>query len=184
MGEFITPTGLDLTVYGQSQVSYTVGGEADRSWTDAVLKTAYRRAISMETEAGAVGEATRCRTRKLEELGTALAAIAEAVAKLSDEKWDSGKTVGGLKAARDVLEKYGIDGYKDIPASGEVNKQQAATVQSKAKLAIDVENNALQQDSSTLQSLVSKRDSSYSQLGKLMNKFLKSRKTIIGNIRG
>lgn len=184
MGEFITPTGLDLTVYGQAQVSYTVGGEADRSWTDAVLKSAYRRAVSMEAEASAVGEATRYRTRKLDELGTVLAAVAEAVAKLSEEKWDSGKTVGGLKAARAVLEKYGIDGYTEISVAGEVNKQQGAILQSKVKLAIDIENNALQQDSSSLQSLVTKRDSSYSQLGKLMNKFLRSRKSIISNIRG
>lgn len=184
MGNYIEENGLSLTVYGQRQVSYSIDGVKGYDWFETVLKSVSRRAVSMESEATAVSAATRLRMDKLDELGTALAAVAKAVADLSAESWSSNKKVGGLGAARTILQKYVVDGWDTIDGSGQITKGNAAKLQSKLQLAIDVESNALQQDTSKLQNYISKRDTAYSQLSSLKEKFLRSREMIVSNMRG
>lgn len=184
MGDYIEANGLSLTVYGQRQVSYSIDGVKGYDWFETVLRSVTRRAVSMEGEASAVNAATRLRMEKIDELGTALAAVAKAVADLSTESWDSDKKAGGLGNARAILQKYAVDSWDTIDGSGQITKGNAAKLQTKVQLAIDVESNALQQDASKLQNYISKRDTAYSQLSSLKEKFLRSRGMIVSNMRG
>ncbi|MCQ2388368.1 MAG: hypothetical protein MJ138_01485 [Kiritimatiellae bacterium] len=198
---------LDLFVYGQVQYEFSVydalaGKYLDgKSLGDAAVSSTTRRAVVVEEAITAIARSVERRSTAVQELGFAMSHIAYVVAmfsgdtsenninhKISDCDGASDSEKADMKArmkkALDILEKYGVDiDNKGTKYSADtVTKGDVSAIQSGCKLALDKENNALQQTQSDLRSLLSKRDSAYSMIGKLQKKVDGTARRTIGQI--
>lgn len=170
---------LGLSVFGQAQVAYKVNGKSDCSYDEAVSAAGFARATSIECALPAYSAALKLRQTKLKELGDALAEIATVAASFkSKDSRSTKKSVSSATAA--TLRKYGISGLES--GSNEVKKENVQKLQADAQYALDIENNNVQQDMTTLQGLVSKRDSAYSLVAKIVKKAVSTESSGIGYI--
>lgn len=179
-------------VYGVGQVDYTIDGVSGKDFGAAVAKAAFIQSNAIERESEAYSAMVKVRMRKLEDLGEALAIISKAVATMPVEEPESddlSSDIPDLLTAKDLLAKYGIDMYVHVLALYDIkrcfiSREEGVMRQNDVQLAIDEENNSLQQDMVTLQALVSKRDNSFSTAAKLIQKVNDTSQTVIGNIGG
>lgn len=177
-----------LRVYGQQQVDYTLEGEMHRDFAAAVAYASIQRAVAIESMTGAVAEAVRMRERKLTDIGTALANVAEAISKFtSKSKTTDTVSTSGLAEAKRILMQYGLSkaaGYiSNNGSEGKVQNGDVSKLQTDVQYAADREDNQLQQDLVALQGYFSKRDQSYSLAAKLVKKVNASLTSGIRNIR-
>ena len=175
MSDFITAKEIGLTVYGQAQVDYTVNGFDNLDYGAAMAQTGLRRASAMENAMADISEAIKIRQQKLEELGEALAAVSEAIAKKSSSILN---TTSVASTAVRTLKRYGIS----INSSDTVGNYQK--VQSNIRLAMDKESTSLKEDSSALQTYLSRRDNAYSLASKMLQKANSTMSKGISNIGG
>ncbi len=178
-------------VYGVSQKTYVVDGVAGQDFTAALAAAAFKEATAIEAATASYADVVRTRTRKCEDLGEVLAALAKAVASLptkNPKSDDKSEQSAEIYAAQAIAGQYGFD--LPFAKSDETNKTASITrenayrLQNDVQYALDTEDNELQQDAIALQSLVSKRDNAFSTAAKLVRKADNAAQSTIGNMAG
>jgi len=180
---------LPITVYGQRQVSYVIGGETGHSFEEACVSSAYKRAVTQESEITPLSNVIRRRSAKLEELGTALSYVCNFVSLyaktgLEDASKKPSSPADQFKTVYAILEKYSLNTHGYVSSDGTCSKADALKLQSDLQTEIETEQNSIEQDSNTLQSFVNKRDQAYEAIGKIQKKLFKSVNKTIDNIGG
>lgn len=184
-----------LSVYGLQQVNYTVDGKEGLDFGTAAAIASLQQTESVEHASAAYSEMVRLRMRKLEDLSLALSIIAKAIASLPAKGGGSDDLSHSdieLKTAEALLKKHEISSLDLVietdkngnETSWQVSREAALMRKNEVQYILDTEDNTLQQDMIALQSLVSKRDNSFSTAAKLLNKINGTAQTIIGNVGG
>lgn len=160
---YIEAEDLGLTVLGTIQNAYTVNGVHGQDFGTAVREAALCRAAALEETLLSYSELIRTRQKKLDELGEALSALNEAFA----QKTKKTKTKDKLpvdSSAVSILRRYGFT------AATKMTYPDIMKLQQNVQFALDQEDNELQQDMTSLQGYVSKRDDTMQMVGKLTKK--------------
>ena len=177
MSATIQTQGLGLSVFGQAQVAYKVNDKTGCSYDEAVAAAGFARSVALECAIPAYTGALRMRQTKLRELGAALAEVAQVGASFDPkDELDDTKSLSSTTVA--TLNRYGIGGL----SGSSVSKANVQKVQADTQYAIDVENNNVQQDLTSLQGLMSKRDNSYGLVSKIVKKAISTESSGIGYI--
>ncbi len=178
-----------LVIYGQQQVDYTVNGDSHQSYGQAVAYAALYRAASVEFSTSALQTPIRMRMKKVEELGTVLAAAATGMSNLATEDMDDSFSSKDLATAYDILVKYNLDrhGLSVIQIItdqriGIITKENLMKLQNDVQYEMDREDNKLQQDMVAIQSYISKRDQAYSLAASIVRKVNKTASHTINGI--
>ncbi|MBP5542686.1 MAG: hypothetical protein ILM98_01315 [Kiritimatiellae bacterium] len=167
------------SVYGVKQVQYTVDGVSGKDYAAALTAAAFKEAAAIEVAVSGYAEVVRQRIRKLEDLGSVMAALNYAVSNLKIKDQESGDTASVPNAVlvSSTAQKYGIDGISSI-----MTRRSLYNKQNEVQYAMDKEDNDLKQDSVSLNSYMSKRDNSFSTAAKLVKKASNASDSAIGNI--
>lgn len=199
---------LDLFVYGQAQYAFSVydalaGKYLDgKSLGDAAVSSTTRRAVTVEAAITTIARSVERRGTAVEELGAALGFIGYVVSMFSGDSsenninhkidecdeasdWEKSQMKEKIGKALAILDKYDVDidsNSGKTYTKDNVTKGDVSAIQSACKLALDKENNAVQQSQADLRSLLSKRDSAYSMIGKLQKKVDGTARRTIGQI--
>lgn len=160
---YIEAEDLGLTVLGTIQNAYSVNGVHGQGFGEAVAKAALCRTAALEETMQSFTSLVRTRQRKIDALGEALAALNQAYATKGKDSIDDKASIDG-KAVR-TLRTYGFSS-----ASTRMSYADIMTMQQNVQFAIDQEDNEVQQDMTTLQSYVSKRDDAMQLANKLLKK--------------
>ena len=173
----------NLSVYGVSQVSYTVNGESGKDYSAALAAAALRQTAGIEASTAAYADLVKVRARKVEELGQVMAELSKAYASLRVKDAESGDsaTVDNGAWVNGTALKYGITlVFKENTA--DMTRANLMKGQNEIQYAMDVENNNLQQDMVSLQGLISKRDNAFSAASRIVRKADDAASSTIGNI--
>ncbi len=192
MSALITTTDIpNGAVYGVPQKTYTVDGVAGQDFTAALAAAAFRESAAIEAATASYADVVRTRTRKCEDLGEVLAALAKAVASMptkSQKSDDKSEKSAEIYTAQTIARQYGfdlqlvdVDEGKGVAA---VRRDNAYRLQNDIQYALDTEDNELQQDAVALQSFISKRDTAFSTAAKLVRKADDAAQSTIGNMAG
>ena len=167
---------LDTTgaaVYGTQLRSYAIDGEMGKTFSEVLAFASLRQSHSIEMAATAISSVVRERQRKVSDLAEVLAVVSAAIPSMpskgaSDERWStiSSEDIANANA---LLVKYGI-AKMATNGDGQINYETAYQAQNDVQLKVDSENNDLQQNLTSLQSLVSKRDNAFSTANKVIQK--------------
>ena len=153
---------------------------ADLDFQDLIVKVAKNRALTVEGEISPLSTRIRARNKILDQLGEALATLsATQAAFASDSSGDDKKTVSFSAAASQGLAAIG-ENYSS--GDHEVKKKEVERLVQLVKSKIDGYNNQSQTDMTRLQSLVDKRDQSFSTATDLMTNVSDTRGTLIQNL--
>ena len=156
-------------------------GDTKLDFQDLIVKIAKNRALTVEGEINPLSTRIRARNKLLDELGEALATLSSAQASFaSDSNGDAKATVKFTTAASDGLAAIG-ESYS-ANTNHEVKKTEVERLVQLVKSKIDGFNNQSQTDMSRLQSLVDKRDQSFSLATDLMTNVSDTRGTLILNL--
>lgn len=184
MSDLIQTNAIEgFKVYGQQMVDYTVDGVIGNSYSGAVCKAALAHTSAMEHTASSLASLLRARQQKLDDLSNALAIIVKALDTMKTKKQKSTDTSDEdteLWTVQTTLSKYGINML--VRSDNKITRESASTARYDIQYAIDNENNDLQQDMITLQSLIGKRDNAFSTASKLLKKADNPGATIIDSI--
>ena len=153
-----------------------MNGFDNLTYGEALGQTGLRRASMMENAMNAVTKAIKLRQQKLEALGDALAAIAEAVGKKSGKGVNATTTLDS--AAVRTLRRYGISA-KTSATVGDYQK-----LQSEVQVAIDKTSTSLKEDTNSLQTYLSRRDNAFELASKMVKKANDTVSKGIANIGG
>lgn len=165
------------TVYGLQQVEYLVDGTVT-DYGGALALASVSRALRLEGLTAALAGAMRLRMRKLEDLGKALAEIVRASATVQNVD----EQVTGFDASKvgELLARYGL---KIEQAGSKLTKGDLLKTQTNVQYAADREKNWLQQDTSTVQTLYSRRDQAMKQASTIARKATDAADYAIGEMR-
>ena len=170
-------------VYGVKQYDYTVDGVSGQDYAAALTSAAFKEAVSIEGFASGFAEVVRQREKKISDLGEILASLAQAVASLPVKNQSQNDAVSIMNAGwvNGTALSYGItlvfNENTDKMTRGNLQRGQ-----NDVQYALDVEDNNLQQDSVTLQGLVTKRDNAFSTAAKIIRKCFNAGSSTISNI--
>ena len=172
--------------WGVQFSDYRVDG-SPVDFQDLMIAISEKRAVTVEGEVAPLTTRIRQRNTYLDELGTALS---EATAKQADFKSDdAGSTVMDgwfSEAATATMIKAGCSSYfRKYDSSGkkaDATKSGIEGIIQKLKSTIDGLNNKAQTDMTRLQSLVDRRDESYSTASNLMSAVSDTRSNLIRNL--
>ena len=173
----------ELSVYGVRQVQYFVGSVSGQDFVAALTAAAFRQATAVEAAASSFADVVRLRQRKLDDLGFVLATLAKAIASMTtDNPEGSDKSDGDadLVTAANLANSYHIT--MKLTGGNMITRKDALDAQNDIRYALDIEDNNLQQDTVSLQSLLTKRDNSFSNAAKIVKKALNASGSAIGNI--
>ena len=160
---YIEAEDLGLTVLGTVQNAYSVNGVHGQGYGEAVSKAALCRSAALEETMSSFSALVRTRQKKLDDLGVGLAALNQAYATKTKNDGQSSQLNVDASAAS-LLRRYGFN------ASSKMTVANIMTMQQDVRFALDQEDNELQQDMTTLQSYVSKRDDAMQLANKLLTK--------------
>ena len=184
MANLIVTDKIDgCSVYGVQQVQYDVDGVSGKDFAAALTAAAFRQSAAIEHAASGFADVVRRRQQKLDELGTVLAVLAKAIASLATKEQEPGDLSaadGDLSTAARTVAEYGVT--MTVTDDSKITRENALKAQSDIQYALDVEDNNLQQDTVSLQSLLTKRDNSFSNAAKLVKKSLNASDAAIKNI--
>ena len=159
--------------YGIPMRDYTVDGATGCGFIDAIAFGALRQSYAIEALSAAVADVVKLRQRKASEIGDALATVSEAVASMPSDDMDTDKEskidTWRLRAANEIFKRYGIE-EMELAKSGQVTYGIAYQKQTDVQLALDKENNDLQQNMNSLKNLVTKRDNAFTVASKVVAK--------------
>ena len=163
----------DERVYGVPIKSYTVNGLTGQAFADAVAFASLRQSYAVETVASALQAVVKQREGRVSALSEALATLAEAIASMDQKESDPNKrrsaiSTEKLKQANLIFQQYGIEQMS--LSDGQVTYGVAYYKQNDVQLALDNEQNELQQNMSSLQSLVTKRDKAFQVASRVVAK--------------
>lgn len=170
------------SVYGVEQVSYVVDGVAGRDYSAALAAAGLKQAAAIEADLTAVSLAVRARQVKLTELNSALATIVYAMGTMrveNPERTDLSSQIDALRDVAETARKYGITMSLAGDNGNQIQRDSGQKLQANFKSVLDLESNALQQDTVTLQNLISKRDSSYQTAVSIVKRALNAGTTAV-----
>lgn len=182
MAAIETRTIPGASVYGVEQVSYVVDGVAGRDYAAALAAAGLKQAAAIEADLTAVASAIRARQVKLSALNSSLATIVYAMGTMRVENQERTDLSSEIDALRDVAEtarEYGIPMSLAGENGNQIQRDSGQKLQANFKSALDIESNALQQDTVTLQNLISKRDSSYQTAVSIVKRALNAGATAV-----
>ena len=171
------------SVYGVKQVQYTVDGVSGKDYAAALTAAAFKEAAAIEVAVSGYAEVVRQRIRKLEDLGSVMAALNYAVANLNVKEQESGDQswVPNSAWVNSTASKYGIT-LVFVQNSANMTRANLYKGQNEVQYAMDKEDNDLKQDSVSLNSFISKRDNAFSTAAKLVKKATGAAGSTISNI--
>ena len=171
------------SIYGVPQMSYTVAGDAGKDYSAALAVAALKQSTSIEAAASSYVSIVKARARKVEELGEVMALLNEAFAnlKVKDAAPGDTATVDNGAWVNGTALKYGIT-LVFMPYTAIMTRANLMKGQNEVQYAIDTEDNNLQQDTVTLQGLLSKRDSAFSTASRIVQKADNAASSVIQNI--
>ena len=172
-----------FSVYGVRQVQYSVDAVPGQDFVAALTAAAFRQATAVEAAAASFADVVRLRQRKLDDLGFVLAVLAKAIASMTtNNPVGSDKSDGDadLPTAASLATSYNIT--MELTGGNMITRQDALDAQNDIRYALDLEDNNLQQDTVSLQSLLTKRDNSFSNAAKIVKKALNASGAAMGNI--
>ena len=171
------PVAENLTaLWGINAYEYTIGGN-QVDFQDLMIAISEKRAVAVEGEVQPLTTRVRARNKDLEELGTALADLTRLQAAFKAED-------GGTAQAEEMTEATAATILKftgNNPTRREYKQWVEYYIQ-RIKSKIDGLNNESQTDMSRLQSLVDRRDESYSTATNLMTSVSDTRSNLIRNL--
>lgn len=171
-------------VYGVPQVSYTVDGDEGKDYATALAVASLKEATAIEAATSSYSDVVRERERKIEALGEIMAYLTEAYAKLPVNNSNPSDTVTIPNGAwvNSTAKKYGVTlVFKEN--TSDMTRSSLMRGQNDLQTALDTEDNNLQQDMVSLQSLVSKRDNAFSTASSIVEKATGTADSIIQNIQ-
>lgn len=176
----ITNTGVELSQsWGVEFYDYKFDKKS-MDFQDLMVAVAEKRAVAVEGEVGPMTTRIQTRNALLEDLGSALADLTAAEATLaSDAKGTDTCNYSFDSGSWTTCERAGIKLPND---TSKVQKQELEYLIQMVKSKIDALNNAAQTDMSRLQSLVDRRDESYTTASTLMSAVSDTRANLIGNL--
>ena len=170
-------------VYGVQQMQYTVDGLSGQDFAAALTIAAFRQSAAIENSASSYAAVVRQRQKKVDDLGDALAVLAKALASMTTDKQDpddKSDADSALTTAAGVVAGYGITTM--TVSDNKIKRGDAMKAQNDIQYALDVEDNQMQQDTVSLQSLLTKRDNAFSNASKIVKKALNASGSAIGNM--
>ncbi len=170
-------------VYGVPQVAYTVAGEGGKDYSAALAAATLKESTAIEAATASYADVVRVRERKLSDLGEIMAYLNKAYASLKVKDQAPGDTasVDNGHWVNTTAKKYGITLVFQENSSN-MTRANLMTGQNEIQYAIDTEDNNLQQDMVSLQSLISKRDNAFSTASKIVEKADHGASSTIQNI--
>lgn len=171
----------NLAMWGVEVLDYEYQGVAV-DFQNLMIKITEKRAVTVEGEIKPMSTRMKARNANLGYLGDALAAFAE-VASQYDNDTTSGKSSSAISESAAMGLR--LIGYKADAKKGDVispDKAACEKWQQMLKTKIDGLNNAGSKDMTRLQSLVDKRDESYSTASSLMQSIGDTRANTIKNM--
>lgn len=172
----------NLKAWGVQVVDYELNGQRV-DFQDLLIKVSEQRAATVEQEIEPMSTRMSTRNRKLDSLGAALAIVADIQAKFTDAD-DTGNKTSTLTLTAEAKAGLGLVGYTGgtVGSTLTMNKSTAEYYQQMLKTELDSLNNASSKDMTRLQSLVDKRDESYSTATSLMQEVGDTRANTIKNM--
>ena len=170
--------------WGVSFSDYKVGGK-QVDFQDLMVAIAQNRAVTVEGEVAPLSTRIKNRNRYLEDLGQALSEATNKQAGFaSDDKGDKVMSGWFSAAATATMRKAGCgDFFKNTNGNqADATKAGVEGIIQKLKSVIDGQNNQAQTDMTRLQSLVDRRDESYSTATNLMTAISDTRSNLIRNL--
>ena len=153
-------------------------GERNVDFQDLMVAISEKRATTVEGEVAPLTTRIRNRNADLELLGKALSELTKAQASLDSEA--EGTTRSSAKFSADVKER--VKKLTDHNLDDNEQKQWIEYFLKMVKSKIDALNNESQKDMSRLQSLVDRRDESFSTATTLMSSVSDTRSNLIRNL--
>lgn len=186
MAGLVIETNIDARaprVYGCPIATYTVDGAQGCGISEAVAFGALRQSVAFEELTTAVGRVVKLRQQKATEIGDAVATVAEAIGSMDQASSSPSKlsnvAAEKLNKANATFKKYGIAEMALDESTKQVTYGEAYRKQTDVQLALDTENNDLQQNLNSLMSLISKRDNAFSVASKIVDKVNRAAKDTI-----
>lgn len=188
-----------LSVYGLPQYEYTLEGTAGRfQFCSVVTEASFKQAVAVEDQILSVAAVLKARRRKLEDFGKALSIFAKLIPHLNVKEQKSTDTVkvdwekGGKTDGKDYYDFFGrlnaIYGLeikfekgpeqkegKPPPPPEEwyfsISREALQKGQAQLEDAVDRDDNGMQQEMTTLDGYVAKRDKSFATAEKVVKKY-------------
>lgn len=172
----------NLSAWGVQVNDYTMDGKRV-DFQDLLIRISEQRAATVESEIEPLSTRMNTRNKKLDNLGEALAIVADIQAKFTDAN-DTGSHDSTLKLTQAAKDGLAMVGYTDgtVDSTLTMDKSTAEYYQQRLKTELDSLNNASSKDMTRLQSLVDKRDESYSTATSLMQEVGDTRSNTIKNM--
>ena len=205
----VKPHELDLTVYGIRQVDYVFEGmDGYRNFDKVVADSAFQQAAAIDEQTAMVAAALKLRRHKSEDLSNALALLDGVLCSYTTKDPSSGdkseyllpnEKLDETKALLSRVSKYGLtveysieseldDGCDTKSHPGyvyiQIQRGTAMHAQAEVEQMIDTENNNIQQEMSTLQGFVQKRDKAFDSAAKVIEKYNGTAGNILEAMRG
>ena len=170
-----------LCSWGITANDYKMGG-VQVDFQDLLVKVAKLRATKVEDEIRPLSTRIRARNTMLDQLGDALATLSSAQAAFTSENGgDATTSVSFTQTGWKGLVAIGENGYA-ANTSYNIKKKEVERLVQLVKSKIDSCNNQSQTDMTRLQSLVDRRDQSFSAATDLMTSVSDTRSNLISNI--
>ncbi len=159
----------------------TDGKQVD--FQDLLVNLAKKRAATVEGEIKPLSTRIRARNSLMDDLGSALSVLSNAQTKFkNDDGGDKETDITFSAAEAAALAACGKTGDQAAAGSHKISKAHVEEYVQAVKSKIDSCNNQSQSDMSRLQSLVDKRDQSFSTATDLMTHVSDTRGTLIQNL--
>lgn len=174
----------NLAAWGVQVFSYGLDNN-NVDFQDLMIKITEQRATTVEKEIAPMSTRMTKRNKNLEYLGEALAVLSGIATKFTEDDRKDQKTKYSDEAISDAASKgLQMVGFSNINGSKKAyaNPAQAEEYQQKIKTKMDALNNQSSKDMTRLQSLVDKRDESYSTATSLMQSIADMRQGTIKNM--
>ena len=169
----------DLTaLWGVNAYEYKIDGQ-QVDFQDLMIAVSERRAVTVEGEVTPLTTRIRSRNKTLENLGTVLADLSKLQSQFKSDASGSDRAGYLQQTSKDIL--IGVFGSLDW-SDLHMTKYEVEEWTQKVKSKIDALNNESQTDMSRLQSLVDRRDESYSTATNLMTAVSDTRSNLIRNL--
>ena len=163
-------------LWGVSAFEYKIDGK-QVDFQDLMIAVSEKRAVTVEGEVTPLTSRIRTRNAYLEELGSALSDLSRLQAAFKSDDGGGAQRETMTDATRETLHK--VTGQWATPKE---SKQWVEFYIQRVKSKIDALNNESQTDMSRLQSLVDRRDESYSTATNLMTAVSDTRANLIRNL--
>ena len=165
-------------LWGIDAFEYKVGSK-QVDFQDLMIAVSENRAVTVEGEVQPLTTRVRARNKKLEDLGTVLADLTKLQSQFASDAKGSDRAGYLQQTSKDIL--LGIFGSLDWNDLHMTKYEVEEWIQ-KVKSKIDALNNESQTDMTRLQSLVDRRDESYSTATNLMTAVSDTRANLIRNL--